>query len=308
MDMEKNGIGGAVQAANILDNAIALSVEFRRLGTRRKLQPGAVQTDADQECIHVSKDILESEAYEDIKRLDGDIRNYIERKSVRAKSLFRAGVVFIKTEAVPEIDAALKIYAEQRESLVNRFMFDYEPARERARGRLRSQFDEDDYPDAAKVRASFAMKVNYLEFGTVPAKLKSISADIYRREVAKVQGDIARATEEIRMVLRASLQDLTEHLIERLTPKADGSAKVFRNSLVGNVQEFLDTFNARNITGDAQLEALVNQAREALKGVNPDMLRDRSLLQEKVRENFQTIKATLDGMMQDSGRRFDFSE
>lgn len=308
MDLDTvSGTNNQQGEVNIFENAVALSVERKRLGTRRKLPSGAVQTDADAEMVHVAKDILESPRYEEIKTLDGDISNYIAANSVPGKTLFRAGVVLVKLERVPTIVAALEMFAERRRNLVDAFMADYPSAVGRAQAKLGSLFDREDYPPAEKVRAAFGMKWKFLEFAT-PRSLRTISGDIYQREVEKAQRDVQRATKEIEALLIGETQKLTEHLIERLTLKADGSKKTFRDTLVTNVKEFIQTFNPRNITDSRQLAALVEKMGKALDGVDPETLRDDDIARDRVRANFETIKTSLDAMMTDVTRKFTFTE
>lgn len=317
MDMERNTeTSGGAQTVNLLENAIALSVELRALGTRRKLKAGDVtvrgrggaQETTDDDVVHVSKDILESPAYEAIKSLHGDIRGYIERKSVRAKSLYRSGTVLIKADAesVTSINAALEIYERRLQELVNAFCDgDYQAAIARAERKLSplGLFDAADYPNVEKVRKSFGMKVTMQEIGGVSGKLAAIDAELFRRKVAEMNADIAAATVEVRDVLRAQALELADHLIERLTPDAAGKAKTFKDSTVGNVKEFLDTFDARNLTNDAELSAAVGKMRALLGGVNPQTLRDSPWTRDKVREQFAGVKAALNEMLQDRPTR-----
>jgi len=314
MDMETNGLGGGRTTTDIRDAAIAISVELRCPGVRRKLKTGEVEirkhgnerTADNDETLGVSKEILESPAYEAIKRLDGDIRRYLESRSVRAKSLFRDSVVFVRADRTVETDEALKQYGERRQELVNAFVDgDYDQAIMRARRKLEplGLFNEDDYPTAGKLREAFGMKVNYPEFGTVSANLKTVSSEIFRRQMAESEAAIAAATVEMRDVLRGQALELSNHLVERLTPTADGKAKVFRDSAVENVREFLETFNARNITNDQELEASVARMRALLDGVDPQTLRDSTRFRDQVRQNVTAIKAEFETLLADRPTR-----
>jgi Flp pilus assembly CpaF family ATPase len=98
--------------------------------------------------------------------------------------------------------------------------------------------------------------------------------------------------------------------VERLTPEAGGKQKVFRDTVVTNFNDFFETFNARNMLNDAELEAMVTQAKEVLSGVK-DMksLRDDAKLREGLVAKFAEVNTVMDTLIADApSRRFDFSE
>jgi hypothetical protein len=73
--------------------------------------------------------------------------------------------------------------------------------------------------------------------------------------------------------------------------------KVFKDSFVPNIQEFIDTFGVRNLTNDAELGVLVEQARNIIAGVDNQALRDDEGLREKVNRQFEQVRAQLDTMI-----------
>jgi hypothetical protein len=291
---------------SIVDRSVCLSLELRRLGTRRRVASDAVQTDADPEMISVSKEILESEVLDKIKSLDGEIRDYVNRRTVPGMSLFRAGCYLVRTEIVAEIDAKLERYAERRQELVDLFMEEYEDRmsrdeceRDEAR-RLGSLYDATDYKSAEKVRRTFSMETRYIAFST-PDKLASISSDIYQREQDKGIRAIHDATVEITNIIRAEFAELVDHAVDKLTVAPGEKPKVFRDSLIGNIESFLDTFADRNLADDADLADLVARARSLVR--DPKDLRDIPSLRASVAESFTAIKATLDTMIVDKPAR-----
>jgi len=84
---------------------------------------------------------------------------------------------------------------------------------------------------------------------------------------------------------------------------------VFRESLIGNIQEFINTFEARNLLGDKELEALVGKAQEILIGVKTDDLRKKEDIRESTRKQFEEINAELGQMVElKKSRRFNLED
>src|SRR5579872_4846649 len=273
MEQSLNDVIDTNNGASILESAMCLSLELSRIGTRRKVNPGeaAKAYEAEEDMIHVSKEILKSTALEDIKKLDGVIRTYVATKCLPAQSMFRSGVYLIPNLSVVKINNRLKEFKAQRESLVQLFMEEYDAVKKDAENRLGPIFDPSNYPDPEQVRSSFRMTFRYMTFDT-PKKLKGIDPTVYAEELEKSRQSVAVCTQEIQLALRENLAKLVEHMFDKLSEKPDGSKKVFRNSSVEKIKEFLDDFNSKNITNDKELEELVNKARALMDGVEPEAL------------------------------------
>lgn len=302
MDME-TAIGNNNSFAGVLERTVNLKLELNKLGVRKKVATREVnKTDADDDALHVSKEIIESRTLKDIASLDGEIRKYVQSRTV--PSPFGAGVYLLSLDTFTAVDAKLEQFQAQRQELVDRFATEYAAAKSAAVLRLGSLYDERDYPSLGKVLRAFGMSWKYVEVGT-PGKIRALSPEIHAREVQKAKDEIATATAEIKNMMRAAMADLVDHLVDRLEAKPDGSCKVFRDTLVSNVREFLETFNARNIVEDGELAALVRQAQDIVGGgaLSAQMLRDNDGLRDRVHGQFAELKTALDGMMINRPRR-----
>jgi hypothetical protein len=102
---------------------------------------------------------------------------------------------------------------------------------------------------------------------------------------------------------------LVQHMAERLKVGANGKPVRFKETTVSNLVEFLANFEFRNVTDDAELQGLVNQARTLLQGVEADDLRSTSELRARVQAGMEGLASQLDTMLTKSGsRKFRFDE
>ena len=101
----------------------------------------------------------------------------------------------------------------------------------------------------------------------------------------------------------AELGRLVEHLSERLSGGATGKPKVFRDSAVDNLTEFFARFQNLNIRSNEQLEQLVGQAQQVIRGVAPQELRDSQQLRQQVTDGLTRVQSMLDGLLVDRPRR-----
>ena len=291
---------------NAFDNSIIITVKLRVLGTRRKVSTSHIEVEADKEFIHVSKDILESDTLVKIKKLDGNVRSYINRHCL--PYIMKNGMYLLPITSLEKVDNKLLEFKTEREQLVNQFISEYESIKSNAEPKLGALFNPQDYPGVDQVRSMFSMDVRYVTFST-PGKLKEIAPAIWQREIDNARKDVSSQVDEIKGFLRVGLSELTNHLVDKLSNKDGGGRKVFRDSLVNNFREFLDDFNTKNIVNDTELAALVEKAKSCLDGVDPKSLRDSDVLREDVKTKFAAIKDTLDTMLESAPKRqFDFTD
>src|SRR5256712_13802214 len=126
-----------------------------------------------------------------------------------------------------------------------------------------------DYPPVEDVAREFGLSWQYVSFG-VPDQLKAISREVWQQEREKAAQRMAEASAEIQIVLRESMAKLVQHIADRLKEGPDGKPLRFKETTVSNLVEFLTNFEFRNVTDDNELQTLVAQARELLRGVNAD--------------------------------------
>jgi hypothetical protein len=104
----------------------------------------------------------------------------------------------------------------------------------------------------------------------VPGQLKTISGRIWQEEREKAAQRFAEAQTEAQGLLRESISELVNHMLERLEASENSKPKVFKKSTVANLSEFLATFEFRNIANDTELKEQVEKARVLLVGVTAD--------------------------------------
>ena len=117
---------------------------------------------------------------------------------------------------------------------------------------------------------------------------------------------VSRFEEAVKMAEQAFAEDfgkLVAHLTERLTGADDGRPKVFRDSVVGNLQEFFERFRSLNVRSNEELDRLVETAQRALRGVGPQDLRDSQGLRQQIAARLGSLQSSLDALLVDRPQR-----
>lgn len=286
------------------DKSVLLVVEFHKLGNTRRVNTAQIEVNADKSMVHVNKSLLDSDEYDAIKTHDGKTRQWLYTRAL--PSLFKEGVFRVPNTLVVEVDEYLNRRAIQRQQLVSAFHKAYDERVSEALQRLGGLGNASDYLDADEAASKFGLTWKYVTFAT-PDALKNLKEGLFEREKEKIVQMVADANEEIRTVLRVQMAALVKRMVTQLTPTADGRRKKIYDSLTGNIDDFLNTFNARNIANDVELQKLVQKARDVLRGIDPEILRNEEDTRKVVKEGFEQINKALDSMIVDKpARKFDF--
>lgn len=287
--------GEPVTMNEMFSKAIVLSVTLSRPGNRKKVSSGLVEVEADKSLVHVSKDLLDSKEYRAIQKKQGEVRSYVYQMALPC-SILGQGRYLLPIPSVEPLDKRLLEFDAEIEQLVNVACEAYPTRIEEAKGRLGILFNPVDYPPVDAYRAGFGISWRYDTWG-VPGQLENISAAIFERESKNFKNKMQEAAVEVTDILMGSLKQLIDHMVDRLTPGEDGKPRIFRNSLVTNLTEFLSGVSVRNLGNSAELEAFVQEARGILNGVEPAALRDSAPIREYVLTKMADVKSRLDTMV-----------
>lgn len=177
---------------------------------------------------------------------------------------------------------------------------EYGALQQAARQRLGTLYNPADYP--ATLSGLFGV---VWDFPSVepPDYLRQLSPRLYQQEQAKVA---ARFQEAVALAESAFLEEfgrLISHLCERLAGSDDGQPRVFRDSAVSNLAEFFERFRHLNVQSNSELDELVSRAQQAVRGIQPQSLRNNQSLRQQVASQLAGVQSVLDGLMIDRPRR-----
>lgn len=283
---------------------VCIKVRLSTMGNTRKVSTSQIEADADKDLLRVSKHLLDSAELKAIGRFDGEVRRFLYNICLP----FEVGIHLLPVAAIEVVEEKLRHFANQRQELVKAFLAAYPALCHEAAKRLRGLYNPADYPPTSDVEREFGFAWQYVSFG-VPDQLKGISQEVWQQEREKAAQRMAEASSEIQQVLRETMAKLVQHMAERLKVGEDGKPVRFKETTVSNLVEFLANFEFRNVTDDAELQGLVNQARTLLQGVEADDLRSTGELRALVQSGMEGLASQLDTMLtKTGGRKFRFDE
>ncbi len=280
----------------ITKQTINLVLERSTFGNSRRASLGGINVqDADKSMLGLSKRLMRSPELTAICDLNHDVRQHLWDTLV-PNPLYRAGVYVAPIDLVEQVEAYLQERKALWASLVEAFLAAYPAQAEAAAADLKQFYNPRDYPTIEAMRAKFSFTWRYVSEAE-PTQLKQISKHFFDQAKADGARQVEAAVDEIRGFLREAFGEIVAHMADRLSDKVLGKRNVFRDTLCDRLNGFLETFNLRNVTDDAELQSQVEQMRALMAGVTPKALRDDGALRQAIAVRVGEIKSTLDGMV-----------
>ena len=169
-----------------------------------------------------------------------------------------------------------------------------------ARRRLGRLDDPADYPPRAQGLFGVAWDFPSVE---PPAYLQRLSPELYAQEQERVARRFEEAVQLAEQAFISEFARLVSHLAERLGDTAEGERRIFRDSAVTNLVEFLQRFRHLSVRSSQELDDLVEQAQQLVRGRTPPALRDDAGLRQQVATAMAQVQGQLEGMLVERPRR-----
>lgn len=300
--------------ATILERAVCLTFSCHYLGNHRKVKLGDLvragggdlqetgSAKLDEKQFHATKRLIDSKQINPVLRVQSLAKAYLRSRAIVAHRVFGDRSYLIPIVAIAEVDQALQGFQAQLRAAAEALGARYATAIADQREKLGPLFNWADYLNPQAVVDAFAIEWDYIQFAA-PEKLEIVDKALFEAIRARYDGKMAEAYEEVRLVLRETLRQLVSGIAKKLQPGPDGGPRVFRNSILRDLTDYLETFAMRNIADDTALATVVSQLKALTAGLQPDQLREFEIVRAHVATGLAQAQAALDGLVAETGSR-----
>ena len=161
-------------------------------------------------------------------------------------------------------------------------------------------FDLNDYPLTFAGSLSLRWSVENVE---PSEELLKLAPATYRREQERVRREFEVAIESYEHEAREQLASLVSNLLDKLTPAANGKRKHMTEAATSNLRDFFARFDRLGIKSDADLSALVADARSALGDTTMQQMKKRDDIKQRIAQSFNAVSEKLDSLISDAPAR-----
>jgi hypothetical protein len=246
-----------------------------------------LNTDAERDLIDNVKHKIDKNWLAPLKKLRSRAREYLYN---RAYTFPIPGFIFVPRGNITNIDEAMQSFAGEFDSLIDQFMLKYPEYIDEMRRRLGSLYNPLDYP--SDLRSHFAFSWKFVNLSS-ESNTELLSPDVIRREETSFRQMVDEFKDTAMTTLRTTFAEMVNRTVERLS----GEKKIFRDTLIGNIREFVDGFATMNINDDEELAAAVDKCNRILNGVSIDAIRSNEQLRHNIANSMQAVQGQLAGMM-----------
>jgi len=180
--------------------------------------------------------------------------------------------------------------------LTEAFLNAYDWEIQNAQLKLGALFSSDDYPSRDSLAAKFKFRfvaIPLPDAGDWRLDIGNEAAVAMREQYEKFYGDQLR--EAMADVWKRAHEALTK-MSERLDYADSTTKKVFRDTLVTNVQEIVDLLDAMNITADPAMTEAHKRLDAAMQGITPDALREDAYLRAQTKRQVDDVRKIIDNL------------
>ncbi|MFH1265218.1 MAG: hypothetical protein ABIK89_05780 [Planctomycetota bacterium] len=291
-------------AERLRTSMAAVRVSLSWFGVRKTLTPeqkaqAAATFAAEGDYLSAAKRLLDTShpAYKAVTAVKNRAVSYWKSVSLPFPE---PGIRLIWQDRVEAFAAQVQEFQEELDEAVRNLDEHYAELRRAARGRLGTLYNPADYPDS--LVGLFAIEHDFPSV-EAPDYLRQLNPQLYEQECQRVQQRFDEAVRLAEGAFTSELAKIVSHLTERLSGQEDGRPKVFRDSAVNNLVEFFERFRELNVRSSEQLDRLVADAQRAIRGVQPQALRDNEGLRQHVAAELSQVQSVLDGLLVDRPRR-----
>ena len=211
-----------------------------------------------------------------------------------------AGVRLIRRDRVESFNDEMTQFRQELTDAVAELDRQFAELKDGARVRLGRLYNSADYP--AGLSDLFAVQWGFPSVQP-PNYLLELDPALYEQERARIAARFQEAVQLAEEGFLGEFQKLVSHMAERLSGATDGQPKVFRDSVVTQLGEFFSRFRELNVGSSPRLEELVSLAQQAVRGVQPQELRDNGGLRQHIAGKLSAVQGQLDQLMVDRPRR-----
>ena len=282
----------------------AMRLSFTWFGTRKSLSPeqkarAAESFGAEGDYLSAGKKLLNvgHPKFKAVTHIKTRAMSYFKGVSLPFPE---PGLRLVRQDDVASVNTQMVTFKAELEEVVAELNQHYDELKSAAQARLGNLFNASDYPVTLIGLFDVAWEFPAVE---PPNYLQQLSPELYQQECERMQARFHDAVQMAEQAFTEELTKLVSHLSERLAGQNDGKPKVFRDTAITNLTEFFQRFQRLNIRSNAQLDELVVQAQDIVRGVQPQQLRENGDLRVQVAEQLGSVQSALDDLLVDRPRR-----
>jgi hypothetical protein len=204
------------------------------------------------------------------------------------------GSRLLTVKKYPEYVEAMTGRQVEMFELLEKFLGKYDSYVVQAVGVMGDLYDVNDFPDVEEVRRGFSFNFRFIPLATsndfrvdIANETKTVLAESYEKYFAEQYGNSMNALWEKLAIALGKVS-------ERLDYDEDkDKKKVFHVTLVSNVEDLVEMFDAYNVNNDPTMTKVSKQLTNVFANIDADVLRNSQTVRNHVKSNVDDVLKTI---------------
>jgi len=204
-----------------------------------------------------------------------------------------SGLRLLPTAQYFNYTEAMSYMQNEFESLKNKFLTAYNDTVVDVQLELGTLFLREDYPLIETLDSKFAFRINYMPLPDVGDFRVDVSNDALLEIKQKYEDFYSTQYNTAMNDVWTRLHKALTNMSERLDYGSKEDKKVFRDTLVGNVNDMIELLRVCNVTKSIQMSDMANKLEAAMSGVTADALREDDTFRAETKAAVDAVMKSL---------------
>jgi hypothetical protein len=213
-----------------------------------------------------------------IRNVAQNIRQFVDRQTL---PWYADGTRILSSMHYMEFTEQFRKRKQQYDETVNEFLTKYVDLKDQAKTKLGDLYNEYEYPSVEALKYAFDCQVNFMPVPDV----SDFRVEISEAEKERFVNTMKQVETEAKVEVYSRLKDVIRKAAEKL---AEPDA-IFRDSLIGNINDMLNLVPALNVTEDQDLNRLRDEIHKVTSTIVPEECREIKAVRENTAKQLSDI-------------------
>ena len=273
------------EAPTLASAAMLVELNISNWGGRKKDKRASADVTSQNYAVtgvaNVNKKLLADNA--DLKAIQTHVTAMRNMHAAMTMPWSNSGLRLLPTAQYFKYTGAMTDMENKFWGLVNAFLGKYNDAVIDVQMLLGDLFLRDDYPTAEELQRKYNVSINYMPLPDAGDFRVDISNDALREVKEQYDAFYTKQYNTAMNDVWTRLHTALANMSDRLDYGSKEDKKVFRDSLVGNVNDMVELLRVCNVTGSTQMATMADKLEEAMSGVTPDGLREDDIFRAETK-------------------------
>ena len=221
-----------------------------------------------------------------VQSVVGQTRQYFYKQTLPWMS---DGSRILNSKNYMNFTTEIRKFTSDFQSSVDSFLANYPLLKQNAKNSLGDLYDESEYPTVEEMRNKFKIEINFLPLPNVSDFRIDISEAEKKMFINKMKEIENRAVKEVWSRLHT--------VVSSAISKLEETDPIFRNSLIGNIEEMISMLPRLNISEDQELDLKAQELKNILSKYSIESLRNSKSKRELAAKELKEIESKMSSFM-----------